>query len=177
MKFNRILASAVIVSGPLISIHAAAQSSGQIKAPVDSTAKAVAAQKWRTPWGDPDLQGSWLNTAFTPLQRPAKYGSREFMTPEERADYEKTRAPHDSSSIFHDPPDGRIPPLTPEGQKRQAGWHESQRRDPPGPFNGPEDLNLRTRCIIRDPLPRIPANYVNGYEIVQTPGYVAIFQE
>ena len=67
MKFSRILASAVVVGGPLISIPAAAQSSAQVKPPVASTSKAVAAQKWRTPWGDPDLQGSWLNTAFTPL--------------------------------------------------------------------------------------------------------------
>src|SRR5215468_11583558 len=37
-----------------------------------------------TPWGEPDLQGIWTTEYDTPLQRPAKYGTREFFTPEER---------------------------------------------------------------------------------------------
>src|SRR4051812_29138587 len=37
----------------------------------------------RTPWGEPDLQGIWSNPYATPLQRPAQFGSREFLTPEE----------------------------------------------------------------------------------------------
>src|SRR5712691_7837792 len=41
-------------------------------------------KEWRTPWGDPDLQGSWSNATTTPLQRLAKYAGREFLTTEER---------------------------------------------------------------------------------------------
>ena len=77
------------------------------------------------------------------------------------------------TSLIYDPPDGKIPALTPEGKKRKSD--ESLRGD--GPYDGPEDIDLNTRCIIRDPLPRIPRNYANSYEIVQAPGFVAIYQE
>ncbi len=160
-------------------------------------------KKWRTPWGDPDLQGSWSNATTTPLQRPAKYAGREFLTKEERAEQDKETAigrdkraasgtPEDvdgaynafwwergwsdgRTSLIYDPPDGQIPPLTPEGRKRQSARNESVRTE--GPYNGPEDLDLYTRCIIRGPVPRIPSGYNNNYEIVQSPGFVAIVQE
>ena len=178
---------ALILAGLLVSLSVMAQSPAGNKAPSVSTGKA-AAKKWRTAWGDPDLQGSWQNTTTTPLERPAKYAGREFMTPQERAEAEVKRIADENAnfydsiwsdgrtSLIYDPPDGRKPAFTPDGQKRQVGWNESLRFSP-GPYNGPEDLDLLTRCIIRDPLPRIPANYGNGYEIVQTPEYVAIFAE
>jgi hypothetical protein len=34
----------------------------------------------RTLWGDPDLQGAWNFAAGTPLERPDRFGGREFMT-------------------------------------------------------------------------------------------------
>ena len=37
----------------------------------------------KTPWGAPDLQGTWSNTTVVPFQRPQEYGNREFMTDEE----------------------------------------------------------------------------------------------
>src|ERR1700730_74220 len=40
----------------------------------------------RTPWGDPDLQGMWETQARTPMERPAEFGTREFMTEAEAAD-------------------------------------------------------------------------------------------
>ena len=44
----------------------------------------------RTPWGDPDLQGIWTNeNTGTPMQRPARYGDREFLTDEEVAEVER----------------------------------------------------------------------------------------
>src|SRR5438309_1487671 len=49
-------------------------------------------KQWRTPWGDPDLQGSWSNATTTPLQRPAKYAGREFLTADERAAQDKVTA-------------------------------------------------------------------------------------
>src|SRR6516164_5105725 len=52
----------------------------------------AAGKKWRTPWGDPDLQGSWSNATTTPLERAAKYAGREFQTPEERAAQDKDTA-------------------------------------------------------------------------------------
>jgi len=39
----------------------------------------------RTPWGEPDLQGIWDHKITTPLERPAKFSDREFLTDEEVA--------------------------------------------------------------------------------------------
>lgn len=46
------------------------------------------AKDWKpsiTPWGDPDLQGLWDTRTFTPVERAAAFGTREFMTEEEAA--------------------------------------------------------------------------------------------
>src|SRR5262249_37744024 len=104
----------------------------------------------RTPDGHPDLQGIWDFRSATPLERPARFGGREFMTPEEVAEYERLalaredgRPPDDArsvedqsvhpvwwldygkkvvktarTSLIVDPPDGRIPALTPEARDR-----------------------------------------------------------
>jgi len=52
----------------------------------------AAGQTWkppRTPWGHPDLQGTWDNHSITPLERPARFAGREFLTQEEVAELEK----------------------------------------------------------------------------------------
>src|SRR5579864_7042214 len=138
---------------PLALTPAAAQTVPVEKAARTSTVKA-AAQKWRTPWGDPDLQGSWSNATTTPLERPAKYAGREFLSKEEMAAQDKQTAiatdkrdragtPQDvngayngfwwergwsdgRTSLIYDPPDGRVPPMTPEGKARKA---EQDRRN------------------------------------------------
>ncbi|MEQ1759623.1 MAG: hypothetical protein ABL986_15000 [Vicinamibacterales bacterium] len=45
----------------------------------------------RTPWGDPDLEGTWNNATLTPLQRPPALASKEFFTSDEAAAYIKDR--------------------------------------------------------------------------------------
>jgi len=35
----------------------------------------------KTPWGDPDLQGIWMEETDTPLQRPARFANQEYFTP------------------------------------------------------------------------------------------------
>jgi hypothetical protein len=45
----------------------------------------------RTPDGQPDLQGFWTNDNVTPLERPAEFGNKEVLTPEEAAAYAKKR--------------------------------------------------------------------------------------
>jgi len=52
-------------------------------------ASALAQAPSRTPWGDPDLQGTWDFTTITPLQRPAELAGREFLTESEAAALEK----------------------------------------------------------------------------------------
>ena len=102
----------------------------------------------RTGWGDPDLQGVWTDEYQTPLQRPARYASKELFTDEERAELDRQRAgilrrdqrvevgserdvagaynavfqsiKHTGkrTSLVVDPPDGRIPAMTPAGKER-----------------------------------------------------------
>ena len=51
-----------------------------------ATCAGVAAQttpEFQTPWGDPDLQGTWNNITGTPLERPAELAGKEFFTQEE----------------------------------------------------------------------------------------------
>jgi hypothetical protein len=95
------------------------------------------------------------------------------------------------TSIIVDPPDGKIPPFTPEALRKLAAragatGPEGARYQPSaasaagatgerGP-SGPEDLALRIRCISRD-LPMIPTPNNNFLQIVQGAGYVAIVQE
>jgi hypothetical protein len=108
----------------------------------------------RTPWGDPDLQGIWTNEFDIPLQRPARYGTKEFLTDEERAEIDKQRAAllgrdrrvergteldvagaynatfmllkrtGRRTSLVVDPADGRIPPTTPAARQRAAADRE-----------------------------------------------------
>jgi hypothetical protein len=111
----------------------------------------------RTAWGEPDLQGIWTNNYETPLQRPARYGNKEFFTDEERDALDKQRtsilsqdrrqsrgSEQDVSGAYNtaiflshkhtgrrtslivDPPDGRIPPVTPEVTKRRQDLREFQ---------------------------------------------------
>jgi hypothetical protein len=104
----------------------------------------------RTAWGEPDLQGIWTNEFDTPLQRVPRYGTREFFSDAERAELDKERlallgrdrrvergteldvaGAYNSvfmsmkrtgrrTSLVVDPPDGRVPPRTPEAQKTAA---------------------------------------------------------
>jgi hypothetical protein len=78
------------------------------------------------------------------------------------------------TSLIVDPPDGKIPSLTPEAQKKAAVRAEARGLHP---ADGPEDLSLADRCIARPGPPMLPAGYNNNYRIVQTPEYVVILSE
>jgi len=79
------------------------------------------------------------------------------------------------TSIVIDPPDGRIPPLTPEAKKRMAALDEASAR----PAQGPEDRPVSERCIVRPNSgpPMTPTGYNNNFRLMQVPGYVVIFNE
>ncbi|HJT87827.1 MAG TPA: hypothetical protein VJ732_08220 [Bryobacteraceae bacterium] len=80
------------------------------------------------------------------------------------------------TSLIVDPVDGRIPPLTAEGQARMAARTERKRLHP---ADGPEDRGFSERCLnwtTAGP-PMLPGAYNNNYEIVQTPDTVVIFNE
>jgi hypothetical protein len=79
------------------------------------------------------------------------------------------------TSLVIDPPDGRIPPLTPQAQKRLATLDEANQRL----AEGPEDRPLSERCIVRPNSgpPMTPTGYNNNFQLIQAPGYVVIFNE
>ena len=81
------------------------------------------------------------------------------------------------TSLIVDPPDGKVPPLTPEGRQRQAALTASRLRADPA---GPEDLSNDRRCISFG-VPRVGGNYGAGpysyNQIVQSPGYVVLVME
>src|SRR5213593_3773101 len=77
-----------------------------------------------------------------------------------------------------EPPDGKIPPLTPEAQRRITARPRGGSSFTNGPFNGPEDLSLYDRCITRGfPGSMLPAIYGDSYQIVQGQGWVGIRYE
>jgi hypothetical protein len=79
-----------------------------------------------------------------------------------------------------DPADGRIPQMSPEGQKASAARAavRAAARKGRGPADSWTDRSLYDRCITRGlPGSMMPANYGNSYRIVQSPGYVAISYE
>jgi hypothetical protein len=80
------------------------------------------------------------------------------------------------TSLIVDPPDGRVPPLTPEAEKKHADFHAYQAKHP---ADGPEDRFLTERCILFGAAgpPMFPEPYNNNYEIVQSRGYVTILAE
>ena len=80
--------AAVVCAPAFVAAQAQqAQSGAATKAAAKADAKAPAAKSaWvmpRTPDGHPDLHGYWTSLSYTPMERPAKYGNREFLTDEE----------------------------------------------------------------------------------------------
>jgi hypothetical protein len=84
--------------------------------------------------------------------------------------------PDRRTSLIVDPPDGRVPPLTPAAQKRAADLAAESRGHE---FDGPENRSLAERCIAVPNAgpPMMPANYNANYQIVQSRGYVALVSE
>jgi hypothetical protein len=193
----------------------------------------------RTPWGHPDLEGTWTAATLTPLERPDSARGRLELTKEEaeaiaRTERERNEGdaqPSDPnrsapaaggnvggynqfffdrgssatkidgkyrSSIIVDPPDGKIPSMTPAGQARDATLGGRAARpdvveraragggpgqsEPEALFENPEQRPLAEQCILgfgwTSGTPMLPNyNYNNGKQIVQTPDTIMIFAE
>ncbi|HLQ78059.1 MAG TPA: hypothetical protein VK210_11930, partial [Terriglobia bacterium] len=80
--------------------------------------------------------------------------------------------PNKQASLVVDPPNGRIPPLTPEAQKLAAERAAARRGH--GPADSWEDRSAWERCLTRGAIGFLPTGYNNGNEILQAPGYVVI---
>jgi hypothetical protein len=153
----------------------------------------------RTPDGQPDLQGVWTNATITPLERPKALAGKAFLTDAEAAALERQVAVqrvasdkfgslasgsynqfwYDSgdkvlstrqTSLVVDPPDGRVP-VRPSAEAKRD--YNAAHND-----DSYEFMSRWDRCITRGvPGSMFPAGYNNGYQIVQTPGYVVIVHE
>jgi hypothetical protein len=172
----------------------------------------VAQAPMRTPWGDPDLRGTYTsdNSIGVPFERPARFGPRASLTDEEYAErvnanetqlekdesplpesefsaedpsainasrhwLERPDVPSRATSLVVDPPDGRLPELTPAGQERLAARRSRRGRGLPASYT---DFTNYDRCISRGVAGSIlPVIYGNGTEIVQAPGVVVIRNE
>ena len=180
-----------------------------------ATLREAAPSTARTPWGDPDLRGTWDFTTITSLERPAELAGREFLTEREAAAIEKRinqqrfeteasspgslsaagRAESDPgiynlgwwwepngrrlvrtrrTSLVVDPPDGRLPPLTPQAQQILRTREDVRERP-----RAPADLPLAERCIMgfNSGPPMVPGPYNNLVQLFQSPGYVVIVNE
>ncbi len=182
-------------------------------APVETGAQTEASpEPLRTPWGAPDLQGIWDFRSLTPMERPEELAETETFTAEQAAEFaeetirrrsrdadtsdrvvpyndfwfdEGTSVTTERTSLVIDPPDGRIPPLTPEALDRQqaleaaragVGGHE------PTPGGFVEDLGpggLQVRCILgfNSGPPMAPSAYNNNVQVFQTEDTVVLFNE
>ena len=177
-------------------------------APVSADAQSVP----RTAWGAPDLQGVWDFRSLTPMERPDDLAGTELFTAEEAAEFseesirqrsrdndtsgrvvpyndfwfdEGTSVTTQRTSLVIDPPDGRIPPMTPSAKKRMedtamarkgVGGHE------PTPGGFVEDLGpggLQVRCILgfNSGPPMAPSAYNNNVQLLQTEDMVVLYAE
>jgi hypothetical protein len=171
----------------------------QAKESAEASAAAFAKSKWTPPkvaWGHPDLQGIWTSDDMrgVPMSRPLQFGSRPYLTDEEFAERARERGKARDvdnartgtfrneegsrnfgyTSLVIDPPDGRVPALTPQAQARRAvpGTNGI------GPFDTVEDFNNYDRCITRGLAGSwLPVVYGNGARIIQTPDTVVIAYE
>jgi hypothetical protein len=83
-----------------------------------------------------------------------------------------TRDWNNRTSLITDPPDGHLPAMTPEGQKRREANAAARQR----PAATPEDRALQERCITYGS-PQMVAGYQSYYQVVQTPKSVVIMTE
>jgi catechol 2,3-dioxygenase-like lactoylglutathione lyase family enzyme len=156
----------------------------------------------KTPWGEPDFQGVWTGNGAQgiPLERPANVAGAELTAEQAEARRERgtlgsiwgyEREWRDTTlgfvktavstqvAMVVDPADGRIPPLTLEGQKRAEAARQQRSSEEGSDMSrlpqGPEDLSPYVRCITRGlPGMMMPSVYNNGLQIKQGPGVVAL---
>ena len=135
----------------------------------------------RTPDGQPDLQGIWTNYTSTPFEVPDKSDTPDFYAGDVDGTGRGTgpaafltdtagRKLAKATSLVVDPPNGRVPIMA---------WAEERRNYKLAHIQ--DDWENHTpweRCITRGvPGGLFPAGYGSGYQILQSPGYVAIVYE
>jgi hypothetical protein len=155
----------------------------------------------RTADGRPDLQGTWDFAQLTPFERPDAFKDKDAITEEEAEEFAQRRIETTNKdrrdggaaadlerayndfwwdfgtrvakqvSLVVDPPDGRVPDLTPEARARATNGR--------GKFENPEERPLAERCILgfNSGPPMVPSAYNNNVQIVQTRDRLVIVNE
>ena len=170
--------------------------------PAEERAAMAVDPNWKAPrtsWGHPSLEGVWSTDDMrsVPRERDEEFGTRQRLTPEEFAERaasdaeERNRVLNEAAwssnsvgsrtfgwtSQIIDPPDGRMPALSAQGEARSRGPKDRGSYGP-GPFDTFEDLHLYDRCLTRGILgSTFAVIYGNGQRIVQTPDSVVISYE
>ena len=142
----------------------------------DQEVKDMTAESARLFGGDGDAafgDSVYLATLRNVLGKEKGFKSRDVTTGDYNSFWVVDRWFENRTSLVTDPPDGKIPALTADAQKRRAAAGERRRLHP---FDGPEDIALGERCITGS-VPMLGAGYNNYYQIVQTPSTVAINME
>jgi hypothetical protein len=169
------VAAFLCVSSPAAAQDQAGRAGQPPGPPKRSTAQKL---EWtqKTPDGQPDLQGTWVNFDSTPFEAPVPVAAAQGSgtaagvgPPDHWTNHDSPDSPRRGAMVI-DPPEGRVPVLP---------WAEARR-----------DYDLAhlsdswvhetpwVRCITRGvPGGMFPSAYNNGYQIVQTPGFVVIVYE
>jgi hypothetical protein len=156
--------------------------------------------------GKPNFQGHWTSATVTPFERPRDLGDKAFFTPEEFAEYEAGRLEVNETeantaadvhyqltdfgldnsqnlrtvnlrtSIVTDPPNGRVPDLTPEAEALQA---ERRAYSQAHAYDSASDRPLAERCIAwpHNGPPMTPIGYNSNNQIIQTDDHFVFVQE
>ena len=155
----------------------------------------------QTPWGDPDLQGTWTGSTMTPLERRSEHVGKEFLTEEEAAALEQradqrrfverepssgdpgtynqiwfdpgTRiVPDRRTALIVEPADGQIPYTSKMADRERL--QVAYRVN--GARNSWVDVDTGERCLT-DGVPMFWLGYNPNHQIVQTRHHVVILHE
>jgi hypothetical protein len=192
----RVLIGAIVVVVLIAPVSGAAQS-----APAQTYSDADLA-KWpppaatytppRTPWGDPDIQGTYDFLSRIPFERPDEYQGKPVLTDKEWEEWLKANPPNMQgyndfwnnrnfvrdrrTSLVIDPPNGRIPPRTPQAEKKLDAFDAAMRAPGRGKYDSWEDFRSVSRCISVH-TPQGPMDYNSAVLIMQSPGWVVMVRE
>ena len=152
---------------------------GAVLMPIPA-AQSVQEEPPRTSWGKPDLAGVWEYKTRTRLERPERYGDREFLTEEEAAEIERNEIERSERQNTQDISTKVIP----DADSRPGRWLDTDIDGAPGSYNsfwfdwGTSAVSTRrTSLVVDPPNGRLPAKTEAGQERAKTMGARSSFSD